>query len=64
MLTLIMAFLQLPCRSPSWFTGRLWLLRIGYDTLTRPKEAAEDGVWIVDHTVQMGAEKCFVILAR
>lgn len=61
-LTLIMAFFQLPLRSPSWFTGRLWLLRIGYYKLTRPKETAEDWVWIVDHTVQMGAEKCFVIL--
>lgn len=61
-LTLIMAFFQLPVQSPSWFTGRLWLLRVGYYKLTRPKEVAEDWVWIVDHTVQIGAEKCFVIL--
>jgi hypothetical protein len=61
-LTLIMAFFQLPVQSPSWFTGRLWLLRVGYYKLTRPKESAEDWVWIVDHTVQIGAEKCFVIL--
>jgi hypothetical protein len=57
-----MAFFQLPLLSPSWFTGRLWLLRVGYYKLTRPKKVAEDWVWIVDHTVQMGAEKCFVIL--
>ena len=61
-LSLIMAFFQLPLLSPSWFTGRLWLRRIGYYKLTRSKEVAEDWVWIVDHTVQMGAEKCFVIL--
>jgi len=61
-LTLLMAFFQLPVLSPSWFTGRLWLLRVGYYKLTRPKEVAEDWVWIVDHTVQMGAEKCFVIV--
>ena len=61
-LTLLMAFFQLPMLSPSWSTGRLWLLRVGYYKLTRPKEAAEDWVWIVDHTVQMGAEKCLVIL--
>lgn len=61
-LTLIMTFFQLPLLSPSWFTGRLWLLRVGYYKLTRPKEAAEDWVWMVDHTVQIGAEKCFVIL--
>jgi hypothetical protein len=46
-LTRIMAFFQLPLRSPAWFTGRLWLLRIGYDKLTRLKEAAEDWVWIL-----------------
>jgi hypothetical protein len=28
----------------------------------RPKEQADDWVWIVDHTVQIGDEKCLVIL--
>ncbi len=60
-LSLIMAFFQLPFLSPAWFTGRLWLLRLGYYKLTRSKEVAADWVWIVDHTVQMGTEKCFVI---
>lgn len=58
----VMTFLQIPLPSPSYFTGRLWLLRIGYYKLTRPKEHADDWVWIVDHTVQIGVEKCFVIL--
>ena len=49
-------------RRPAWFTGRLWLLRLGYYKLTRPKEQTEDWVWIVDHTVQLGKEKCLVIL--
>lgn len=48
--------------SPSWVSGRLWLLRLGYYKLTRAKEKAEDWVWVVDHTVQLGAEKCLVIL--
>lgn len=61
-LALVMAFFQLPLPSPSWWAGRLWLLRLGYYKLTRPKEQAEDWVWIVDHTVQIGVEKCFVIL--
>ena len=47
---------------PSWFTGRLWLLRLGYYQLTRPKVHATDWVWIIDHTVQIGPEKCLVIL--
>ena len=54
--------MQLPLSAPSWFSGRLWLFRLGYYKLTRPKEQADDWVWIVDHTVQLGAEKCFVIL--
>ncbi len=58
----ITAFLQLPLAVPVWHTGRLWLLRLGYYKLTRPKERADDWVWIADHTVQIGAEKCLVIL--
>ena len=49
-----------PC--PSWYAGRYWLLRIGYYKLMRPKEQADDWVWIIDHTVQLGAEKCLLIL--
>ena len=47
---------------PEWHTGRLWLLRLGYYELYRQKEQAADWVWIVDHTVQIGITKCFVIL--
>jgi hypothetical protein len=47
---------------PSWYSGRLWLMRLGYFKLTRPKTLADDWVWIVDHSVQIGPEKCFVIL--
>jgi hypothetical protein len=61
-MALMMAFFRLPWPSPSWCTGRLWLLRVGYYKLTRPKEQAEDWVWIVDHTVQIGREKCLVIV--
>jgi hypothetical protein len=53
---------QLPLSVPSYSAGRLWLLRLGYYKLTRPKQQADDWVWIVDHTVQLGAEKCLVIL--
>lgn len=47
---------------PSWHSARLWLLRLGYYKLTRPKTLTNDWVWIVDHTVQMGAEKVLLIL--
>ena len=49
-------------RCPAWTTGRLWLLRVGYYQLTRPKVHAADWVWIVDHTVQLGQDKCLLIL--
>lgn len=54
--------LQLALAVPAWHTGRLWLMRLGYYKLTRPKEQADDWAWIADHTVQIGAEKCLVIL--
>ncbi len=55
-------FLSFPLSCPSWSCGRLWLLRLGYYKLTRPKECGDDWVWIVDHSVQLGPEKCLVIL--
>ncbi len=48
--------------SPSWSSTRLWLLRLGYYKLTRAKEGGSDWVWIVDHVVQTGQEKCLVIV--
>lgn len=51
-----------PATAPAWSTGRLWILRLGYYKLTRPKEQAADWVWVVDHTLQVGDEKCLVIL--
>ena len=47
---------------PSWSSTRVWLLRLGYYTLTRAKEEGEDWVWIVDHVVQTGQEKCLLIV--
>lgn len=45
---------QLPDWAPVSSTGCLWLLRLGYGNLMRPKEPADDWAWSVDHTVQMG----------
>ena len=53
---------ELPEAAPAWYTGRLWLLRVGYYKLTRPKAHAADWVWIIDHTIQLGVQKCLVIL--
>jgi len=36
--------------------------RIGPAAFLRPKEIADDWVWIVDHSIQIGQCKCLVIL--
>jgi len=47
---------------PCWTTGRLWLLRLGHAMRTAPLAEAEDWAWLIDHSVQIGQEKCLVIL--
>lgn len=61
-LELILRFLGINVSIPCFQTGRLWILRLGYYKLMREKEKAEDWIWIVDHTVQCGKEKCLAIL--
>jgi len=48
--------------SPVWSSGRLWLLRVGLAALLGPKLIAEDWVWMLDHSIQIGQCKCLVIL--
>lgn len=47
---------------PHWTTGRLWLLRLGHALLTMALEQADDWAWVIDHSVQIGKDKCLVIL--
>ena len=49
---------RVPCAN----SGRMWLMRLGLYELLRKKEAAKDWVWIMDHTVQLGPQKCLVIV--
>ena len=39
-------------------SASLWL---GLHKLSRPKQKAGDRIWIIEHTVQLGAEKCLAI---
>jgi len=48
--------------TPSPNSGCNWLLRLGLYELTRALEPAEDRIWIVDHTVQIGSVKCLLIV--
>ena len=53
----------LPCGGfPSANGGQFWLLRLGLYELQRPKEPVDDWVWIIDHTVQTGHGKCFLVV--
>ena len=49
---------QMPCAN----SGRSWMLRIGLFQLTCEKEKADDWVWMMDHTIQLGPYKCLVII--
>ena len=49
-------------RAPSPNGGQMWLLRFGLYLLSRPKEQADDWVWIIDHTIQIGPLKCLVVV--
>lgn len=49
---------QTPCAN----AGRTWLFRQGLYELNRPKEQADDWLWLVDHTVQLGAHKGLVVV--
>ena len=46
----------------SYYSVRLWAMRLGYYELTRSKEKADDWVWIIDHSIQLSHEKCFLIV--
>ncbi|MCP4460827.1 MAG: hypothetical protein GY816_22810, partial [Cytophagales bacterium] len=61
-LEIVFKFFGIQQRCPSFQIGRLWLLRLGLYKLTRPKEHANDWIWIIDHTVQLGDDKCLLIL--
>lgn len=48
--------------APDWTTGRMWLLRFGLAQLSAAKDEADDWVWLIDHSVQIGKEKVLAIL--
>ena len=47
---------------PTAECGRWWLLRVGLYEIRRPKEQAEDWIWLVDHTIQLGTTRVLVIV--
>lgn len=55
-------FFPIPFSAPHWTTGRLWWLRFGQAQLVAAKPPADDWVWLIDHSVQIGQQKALVIL--
>ena len=47
---------------PSNNTIQSWVLRMGLYQLSRAKEIADDWVIILDHTCQLGSQKCLIVL--
>lgn len=47
---------------PSNNTIQSWVLRLGLYQLSRAKEIADDWVIILDHTCQLGNQKCLIVL--
>jgi hypothetical protein len=47
---------------PDWTTSRLWLMRLGLFQLCQPLRQADDWVWLVDHSVQIGQQRCLAVL--
>ena len=50
-------------RTPTYNAGQMSLFRVGLFELLRPKEAADDWVWITDHTIQVGVQKSLLVVA-
>jgi hypothetical protein len=47
---------------PSFTTLRAWILRLGCYALLRPLPQNVPWLWIIDHTIQIGAKKLFLIV--
>ena len=54
--------LNIHCKSPSYQTGLLWVKKVGYYQLQKPKEKADDWIIIVDESIGIGQEKVLVVL--
>jgi len=61
-LKIVWEWLGVQQQLPAWTTIRTWLLRVGVATLREPIEAADDWIWMADHSNQIGPEKALVVL--
>jgi hypothetical protein len=62
-LAILFEWLGVQQEIPHWSAIRMWVQRLGVAALKEPLEQADDWIWIVDHSNQIGAEKVLVVLA-
>ena len=53
----------LRCGLPTWTVIQNWILRYGLFKLKQPLQKRDDWIYIMDHTIEFGIKKCFVVLA-
>jgi hypothetical protein len=58
---IVFDWLQVSCQLPCYQSTRGWMQRLGLDRIQRAKRV-DDGIWLVDHSVQIGQEKLLTIL--
>jgi hypothetical protein len=47
---------------PAWTTSRMWLMRFGLGQLRQPVVQADDWALLLDHSVQLGRDRCLSVL--
>jgi len=61
-LKIVWEWLGIEQQLPHWTTIRTWLQRVGLSAQREPIERADDRIWMVDHSNQIGPEKALVVL--
>lgn len=61
-LKMVLDWLGISAKLPTWTAIRTWLLRAGVAELQAPIEPADDWIWLADHSNQIGQEKVLSIL--
>jgi hypothetical protein len=55
--------MQYDMKVPSWKTGSSWIKKLGYYKLHNVKlNKSRDWIWMLDHSIQSGGEKCLLVL--
>jgi len=61
-LEILFEWLNVDQKIPHWTAIRSWVQRLGLAVMNKPIEPADDWVWMVDHSNQIGPEKALVVL--